>query len=416
MNDFKNTMASLGITSPGGMWGPSWELSGNSFVRDKSFFLDPEFVKSSCNKLGVSPETTRDILGSLQSFSENLPLQRLAWHLHFLIFEIEYTEDKLSELAEDSKQWPEIMGGASDMFYALVCLSGTPAITDICARRSIPREIFLDTMSVFEQRLKKGGMNSVMWWVIQFFLGRLFKIGRLQYHIKHWKQDYHVFRNTENRKVIALAENNMLFRVDGQYDGTDGVSGTGTWASVYRVENGLITGNPISPYGFALKETVKLPVSQWREIFKKGDPELFFHIPATGPMDHAACGESLRQAAAFFPKHFPEHSFKAFICTSWLLDPQLEKYLPPSSNLVQFQSEFYLLPVPGASDDGLFGHVFGKRFENIDEIPQLTSLQKALVKHMKSGGKWRDQGCMFFPEDMNWGAKVYRTSLNWMQS
>jgi hypothetical protein len=39
-------------------------------------------------------------------------------------------------------------------------------------------------------------------------------------------------------------------------------------------------------------------------------------------------------------KYFPEKPFKVFTCSSWLLDKTLEKYLAPSSNVLNFASLF----------------------------------------------------------------------------
>lgn len=50
---------------------------------------------------------------------------------------------------------------------------------------------------------------------------------------------------------------------------------------------------------------------------------LNIHVPAFGPVDAAACDESLAQAREFFPRHFPEEPVTFFICHSWLMDDQL---------------------------------------------------------------------------------------------
>jgi hypothetical protein len=75
--------------------------------------------------------------------------------------------------------------------------------------------------------------------------------------------------------------------------------------------------------------------------------------------------------------------------------------------------ELYLHPVPDTNDSGLFSFVFGRKFDDLSEIPQKTTLHRIIVQHMKSGGRWRNGGCVFLPEDFNWGTKAYRTSLKW---
>ena len=124
--------------------------------------------------------------------------------------------------------------------------------------------------------------------------------------------------------------------------------------------------------------------------FEKDDPCLGVHIPALGPLVPEACDASFAQAREFFPKHFPERKDKVATCGSWLLDPQLAEYLPGDSNIIRFQRRF--TPAPGWSmpgNDDVIRFVFGYLPETIDDLPQTTTLERAAVKHMKSGREWK---------------------------
>jgi hypothetical protein len=131
-------------------------------------------------------------------------------------------------------------------------------------------------------------------------------------------------------------------------------------------------------------------------------------------MAHDQCGESFRRAMDFFPRHFPEYEIRAFTCNSWLMDHQFSKYLSPKSNIVRFLSEYYLFPfkAPSAEQDARFFHLaFGRPLEelDLDTEPQKTSLQRAIVQHVKSGGQWHSGGGVIFPEEVSdWGAQPYR--------
>ena len=74
------------------------------------------------------------------------------------------------------------------------------------------------------------------------------------------------------------------------------------------------------------------------------------------------------------------------------MDNQFGRYLPETSNILQFQRNFYLYPVPGANDAQTYERVFGRSYANIDETPQTTSLQRTLVAHVKAGGRWHSGG------------------------
>jgi hypothetical protein len=124
--------------------------------------------------------------------------------------------------------------------------------------------------------------------------------------------------------------------------------------------------------------------------FAKDDPCLGVHIPALGPLTPEACNASFARAREFFPKHFPERSFRVATCGSWLLDPQLIEYLAEDSNIVRFQRMF--TPAPDWSepgDDDVIRFVFGYLPSSIDDLPQTTTMERAAVAHLRAGKHWK---------------------------
>ena len=156
---------------------------------------------------------------------------------------------------------------------------------------------------------------------------------------------------------------------------------------------------------------VTLAAADWDPVLEPGDPVLYFHIPGGIPLDHAACGDSFRAAMDFFPRHFPERPYRAFFCGSWLLDTQLEDWLPSGSNLVRFLREFYMVP-SGISARSILQTVFGNDADDLSNAPRDTSLQRAILEHVSAGRPIdpRAGKCFLFPEDLDWGRQVYRTS------
>jgi len=124
--------------------------------------------------------------------------------------------------------------------------------------------------------------------------------------------------------------------------------------------------------------------------FRHGDPALDLHIPEAGPLTPEACDRSLRRAGDFFPRHFPAERYRVAICTSWLLDDQLAAYLGPESNIVRFQRRFTLLPGSVADGDAnILMFVFRRAAPALNELPQRTSLERAVVRHLRAGRHWR---------------------------
>lgn len=122
---------------------------------------------------------------------------------------------------------------------------------------------------------------------------------------------------------------------------------------------------------------------------EKDDPVLLAHIPGfAGPFPPEAIDDSFAQAREFFPHHFPEETYRIVACYSWLLDPQLSEYLPESSNIVQFQRRFHQAHRPDPNNHDTLEFVFRTPNRPLDELPQNTTLERAVVSHIKSGKQW----------------------------
>ena len=127
------------------------------------------------------------------------------------------------------------------------------------------------------------------------------------------------------------------------------------------------------------------------DAFGEGDPAVGIHIPESGPLTPLACDDSLANAHPFFARHFPETPTKLAICTSWLLDPQLAEYLAHDSNIIRFQRRFELVGEGWDGDADILRFVFHRIAPKIDDLPERTTLERAIVAHLRKGGHWRSR-------------------------
>ena len=101
--------------------------------------------------------------------------------------------------------------------------------------------------------------------------------------------------------------------------------------------------------------------------------------------------------------------------TRSLRESQLQELLPPTSNLVRFQKEVYLLPY--LTDDlSLFHAIFGGVPEDSTKAPRETTLQRALLDRLDAGEHLHASAgaCFLLPEDFDWGGQVYlRQAFPW---
>jgi hypothetical protein len=394
--NFDDVARTLGLSAAAAEgFAPGWQTSRASFPPGGPEFLRQAYVADTCAALGLGDEIAAAIIASLAMFDGNEPLQRLAWHCAQSLRadgHIEFRPAAMpwTTLLDDLPAWGE-------MFFPAVLLSAGPRMIELHRGRGIPAEITRATAGDVELWMRHYRARRGRWglahakWLANHFLGRIYRLGRLQFRFERFEWAFRAMRRLGDGRVVVVAEDGM------QSDGE------------------AIRANPISPAGQVLPDRARLSGDQWQTVLHRGEAVLGVHIPAGAespsrgePMDFDACGRSFRRAMEFFARHFPEFDFRAFQCESWLLDDQLGQLLPPESNIRRFQDEMYLLPLAGADDSQMFDRVFGRRYDDIRQAPQDTLLRRAIVNHILAGGQFRTAACILLPEDLDWGAKVYR--------
>ncbi|MGW6916371.1 acyltransferase domain-containing protein [Kitasatospora sp. NPDC054939] len=197
---------------------------------------------------------------------------------------------------------------------------------------------------------------------------------------------YHEARgipSTVSRQTLADLGRQLAV---GRRRGTVGGLGTGSWLTLH--------------FRGELYQLGRLQF-QRRHLRKKaaeaaraagfGAWSLELHVPDFhGPLDPASCDRSLALAREFFARHWPDEPYDTASISSWLLDPQLARYLPPDSNILRFQQRFTFLDGgPDEPDDAEpLRYVFGDPDRPVESLPRDTSVQRAVVDHLRAGGHW----------------------------
>ncbi len=222
------------------------------------------------------------------------------------------------------------------------------------------KDIFIRVTHFHDNFGMIGISRELVNWERGLMRGRLFRLGRLQFNVRPFGGRISVFRHKDSNRVQALLNDGIAVNSSGQFDGV----------------NGQFDGN-------VLRETLCLKLDKWDEVLAYENPILGIHIPAGESLDIQSCADSIDYALEFFPKYFPEKTFKGFACNCWFLDNQFEKILPDNSNIIKFQREFYLYPLSiGGSDS--YSRIFGKDWidHEFKNLPRKTSMQKAVAKYM----------------------------------
>lgn len=236
--------------------------------------------------------------------------------------------------------WPTLpgsLGARGRLFYVNVFLATLPATRRWHQERGIPDGVSWETLADLGNQVNihrwmygKCGLETHAW-LTRHFRGAIYRLGRLQF----------------DRSRIPPGLGGPLF---------------------WNHTSALQQGGP----GFG-----------------PGDHALGVHIPRGAPLAPAACDDSVEWARTFFRRHFPSESCRLAICTSWLLDDQLAEYLPDDSNIVRFQRRFEMIAGAADGDSDVMRFIFGRVAPALDELPQNTALQRAIVRHLRSGRHWR---------------------------
>lgn len=379
--------------------------------------LHPERLRAWCERLGYPSNATETLEAVASRVRSDSTLEQ---------FFAEFYE-KTSLKGEWHREWDPLpfdplvvgtLGDQASLFYLLAYMAALPHAEKQYRRRKIAPAIFDDTMQDLSTWLchrydldGKWSFDQFMW-VWRHLTCELFRIGRLQYVHAPFEGGVTALRNKNNRQVILLVDPEIPLRPDGYAAGAghselqerppEGPS----WSATFTASDEGWHGHLVSPYGFVCREPAFYARSDWELALQRGDAILDIHIPRSGPFTVDACRDSIHCAQAFFAEQFPQQPVKALFCHTWFFTPQLQQILPPHSNIVRFQREFYLYPFPGGPGF-LWGFVFGEKHTSLADAPRDTFLRARVIEWLEQGHELFDLPGVAFHGPEEWGTQPY---------
>lgn len=387
---------------------PFWEESMVSLPDGVPGFLDSGHLREVMEYARIEPEEYDRTVRVAHRIACDGALKRLAWHCRRTLYE----EPRVT--AKNIKAWPSFstaLGEDAHCFYFIIALAAVDYARSFHREKGIPEKISRDTcadVGRFRPCYVNVRVNvpDTLTWLRHHASGDLFKIGRHQYIRESFRGEILVFKN-KNGGVLALSEGERKYNTRGFCDGDGGVVDPHAWISTLEMDEHQVKGFPVSPYGYAVRQEVCLDLNEWFLVLLRGAPILAMHIPPFEAMPLEATGVSMRDAISFFRRYFPERTFRALTCQSWMFNTQIQEVLGEQANISAWQRETYLYPDPSAEPSGL-SFIFGFRPFDIATAQRDTRLRRGVIERLNRGEAWRSGAMFFLSEDVrHFGSQFY---------
>ncbi len=225
------------------------------------------------------------------------------------------------------------------------------------------------------------GLNQTNW-ISRHLCGAIIQLGRLQFEPKPFSAPFFIYRKDE--QILTLAQKDLCCDRFGYLCNASEKA----FETVYEVSDRTILAHRVDEKKGTIDEKPQLFTLRPSDLMLDNTMEVLnVHIPKGGNFSDTSISESFAQAEKFFPSHL------FFVCTSWLLDPALEKVADQNSNIVLFMKRFTKHPVTYEKPQ-IFERVFGFGFDEdmVKAYDCKTSLQRNVQQAMHEGTIFRTTG------------------------
>ena len=377
-------------------------------------FLEPDFIDQAGQAVTLTTEMIQELVTFARRIARDENVIAFFWYCHYRML-----HDPTLLLSWE-EQWPpldEYLGQEAGLLNVLVMLSVVPEMQETYRRLGIPADVVRDTVAdlrlwmetdLYYQRYQRWGITPwIARWLCKHWNGKLLQLGRFQFSLSNFRCPLRAYRHRKTRELLAIAELGIRYGSDGNTWRECCGDDPGAWTSSLEMTDRAVTGNPITPDGFAHRQPTRLSLDEWELALAPGDDMLTFHISAGGSLTFDSCGDSFRRALDVFPRYYPDFKFLGFCTSTWLMDSRLQTLLPSDSNIVRLQREVYLYPGLQGDNQQIYHRVFGWGVTDINSVPWKTSLQKAIGQYLNTGGHFHGGYCFLLREDFSWGDQVY---------
>ena len=257
---------------------------------------------------------------------------------------------------------------------------------------------FVSGISIVEEQSGRPGIDSVYYgWLFLYLQGNIFRVNTMQFELRNLPGNILWLKNRKTGHIMPVMTK-----------GTFHKSGTMPLGSLYyedpedafktdfREDEENFYGHGYVDWAVS-RQMQTYPKTLWECVGRPGAPCLGIHIPRDTDISREITMQNCREALKIRNERFPElGTVNAVFGSSWLLNPRLKPLQKPGSRITQFAECFVRYPEKDTTAESVFSFVFVRKPEDLNDLPEDTSLRRALKKIYLSGdGIHRFHGAIF---------------------
>jgi len=286
---------------------------------------------------------------------------------------------------------------ASHMLPLLVHLPSVEQAYDKLIARGFTHGEAVNTLSAYKIYLWEvenhrdgfiGISPAISCWMSQFTKGDMFYPGHggINFQIITLPKDEPYFlRNRKTGKIQPVFGNSVRFHRSGLVLGSAGAEAPeGAFTAEFTETEKEYIGNPVEN-NLASAEAVHFSKDEWELALQPGDSVITTHIFWGSDFSPETVSLAFSEGQRMAREYFPEYSFKALRCFSWLMNPVINEALGKEAKLSQFSARFIRYPRISAAK-AFLPYVFPGVSGDYAQYPENSRLQKVFKQILLDGG------------------------------
>ena len=233
--------------------------------------------------------------------------------------------------------------------------------------------------------MQRTGLNRMYFnWLCIYLGAGLITVSGFNFEMKKYNLSGVFLKNKNTGKLLAVIKDAKIHS-SGLILGTAGCENEeGSYFADLTETDTEYIGYPVNEKGLCEKEKQVFKKMEWEKVLSPGDYAVSFHIPKGADLSRSNLDKVFSEGIEKIKSYYSDKSVRCVICGSWLLSPQFEGMLKEGSNIVAFGKRFTRLPFRNGGND-VFSFVFPPGIEKYEDLPENTSLERALKKLYMEG-------------------------------